>query len=178
MAALISFVGPARWGGWLVGIVVLFGWDAASDATGWIRDISFAPRNQVNMRVSNRLSRILAAIHADIESGHCGVLGLNRLLAILKQLINGIAFRLMEVQVIGDVSSRDDERVERRDGILVGYCHRELPLDEDSGWDVTEAARFLPMVVALSHIAEICVVAISLGGVVRVAQRLQVRQVV
>ena len=101
---------------------MLFGWDAASDATGWIRDISFAPRNQVNMRVRNRLSRILAAVHADVESGHCGVLGLDSLLADLKQLINGVTFGLMEVEVIGDVSFRDDERVERRDGILMAMA--------------------------------------------------------
>ena len=57
-------------------------------------------------------------------------------------MINGVTFRLMEVKVIRDVSFWNDERVERRDGILVGYCYRKLPLDEDSGWDVTETARF------------------------------------
>ena len=63
---------------------MLLGWDAAFDATGWIPNISFAPRDQVNMRMSDGLSRVFAAVQADVESGHGGVISLDSLLTVPK----------------------------------------------------------------------------------------------
>ena len=65
-------------------LVVLLGWDATSDATSGIPNISFTPRDQVHVRMFDGLSRVSAAVHADIEAGHGGILGFDNLLAVPK----------------------------------------------------------------------------------------------
>jgi hypothetical protein len=80
----------------------------------------------------------------------------------------------MEIEVIGDVPFRNDERVQTSDGMLVENRNRKFPIGDYSGFDVTETAPLYPMVVALGYATEICVVSVSLGGVAAVAQCLKI----
>ena len=63
------------------------------------------------MRVTNRLSRVLTAIHTDIKTAYFGIITFNDLSPLTKKLVNGITLGLVETEVIGDVPFGNNEGV-------------------------------------------------------------------
>ena len=80
----------------------------------------------MDVRVPDRLSGVLTAIHTDIKTGHRGILAFDDLLTLTKELVDGIPLRLMKVEVIRDVPFRNNEGVPWRDWVSVIDRNRKL----------------------------------------------------
>jgi hypothetical protein len=80
----------------------------------------------VDVRVPDRLSSVLTAIHTDIKTGHRGILAFDNFLPRTKELVDGILLRLMKVEVIRDAPFRNNEGVPWRDWVSVIDRNRKL----------------------------------------------------
>ena len=89
-------------------------------------NIPVTSRDQVDVRVPDRLSGVLTAIHTDIKTGHRVIFAFDDLLTLTKELVDGIPLRLMKVEVIRDVPLRNNEGVPWRDWVSVIDRNRKL----------------------------------------------------
>ena len=88
--------------------------DHAPDTASRVVQVASPSWYEVNVTMKDRLSGIFACVHAHIEPGNFGILLLNGGSFGPQQGVNGIAFGLVQIKVVGNVALRDHQ------GMMVG----------------------------------------------------------
>jgi hypothetical protein len=132
-------------------------------------------RDQMNMDMEDRLTRIVTNVYAYIEPRHVFVDAPYLRFHLVQESMYGVSLRAIELEEIRDVPLREDERVIFRYWIPVANREAKLVLgDNPTLIDSTEHAVRLAVIVAYRHAAKVGIIAVALCGITRVAERLKV----
>ncbi len=116
------------------GLVVYFVRYCASHSALGILHVARASWNQMDMRVHDRLSGGLSAVHADIEARYRGVRRTDAIPHHLNQIVRVLALLSGHREEIRRMSEGHDQRMPFADGILVGNReNRTVPFDDPPG---------------------------------------------
>jgi hypothetical protein len=87
------------------------------------------------MRMENRLASITTSVDANIETSHLFILLHNVRALLLEHTMDSVEFRLIELEIIGDVPLGNNERMQRSDrkSVADGEAKARSPRRRDRG---------------------------------------------
>jgi hypothetical protein len=122
---------------------------------------------------------VLTAVHPDVKPGHRWIQLHNFFAPLINQRVDGIDFRLVEIEVCIGVSFRNEKRVQLRYRVSVEVSVCEFVLCDDLGVRrFTKQTPSLALGVAFHNIPEVFIITITLGRIARVTKRLKIRDII
>ena len=86
----------------------------------------------MHMAMENGLPCVLACIYTDVKPSDRGVCHEDQSPLIFHQSLHGISFWLEEIEIVGDMSLWDHQRMQFGHGISVTECNCELVFPNQS----------------------------------------------
>lgn len=116
------------------GLVVHFVRHCASHSASWVFHVARSSWNQVDMRVHDRLSGRLTAVHTDIEAGYRSVRRADAVPHHPNQILRVTVLLSGHREEIRRMLEGHDQRMPFADGVFVQDCEdRTVPFDDTPG---------------------------------------------
>jgi len=123
------------------GLVVHFVRHCASHSASWVFHVARSSWNQVDMRVHDRLSGRLAAVHADIEAGYRSVRRTDAVPHHPNQILRVTVLLGGHGEEIRGMPDGHNERMPLTDGVFVQDCEGRTVLFDDTPGNIRRAER-------------------------------------
>ena len=129
----------------------------------------------MHVTVEDGLSSICAGVDTDVERGDQWIALKDQSSLLFHQCLHGISLWLEQVEVVGDMALRDNQRVMIGNRKAIPERQGQLILGDDAlGWQLTKCTSFAPASIGCAHPSKVGIVTVAFSSIARVAERLEV----